>query len=209
MRNFYKRQREIIQDIISKKSYKDFGIERGLRLFCAFFQYVSLANYIRYKFDKNAITRKTAVEVYMIVSTFLPFILVLFNIWNSCILIIIITYLLIETVLYLITLVVLPPNIPKPISSMRNFISLFFNYMQLSFAFAVYYLNAGLTDSRLTSLYFSIVTQTTVGYGDVCVQMPMQKILVIIHIFISILFTYMFFAYFISFVNNESKSKGK
>lgn len=203
MKNLYKRQKKIINDIKKRRKYKDFGIERMLRLFCAYLQYVSLANLIRNIFGKTAITRKTAVEVYMVINTFLPLIFIWFNIWDCGFLIFIITYLLIETVIYLITLIILPPDIPKPISVRRNFISIFFNYLQLSFTFAVYYLNAGLVKTRTASLYFSLVTQTTVGYGDIEIQTSMQQKLIIIHIILSILFTYMFFAYYIPNINKE------
>lgn len=63
MKNLYKRQKEIINDIKNRERYTDFGIERMLRLFCAYLQYVSLANLVRYIFGRTAITRKIKAHV--------------------------------------------------------------------------------------------------------------------------------------------------
>lgn len=63
MKNLYKRQKEIINDIRNRERYKDFGIERMLRLFYAYLQYVSLSSLVRYIFGRTAITRKIKTHV--------------------------------------------------------------------------------------------------------------------------------------------------
>lgn len=207
---FYRRQIKVIKDVWNCKKEYDFGIERVLRLFCACIQFISLANLFRELFGFAGFkARKLFVDVWVLLNLAYPLILIKTGLWDSCPFIILLVYLTVETVIYLLNLIVLKPYLPQPSSYTRNLLSLFLNYLQVAFAFSAFYLNAGLkyhcnNATGLQSIYYSLVTQTTVGFGDIVPTDNLMLLLTILHVIISLLFVYLFFGYMISQVGNKT-----
>lgn len=201
--NFYEREVKILKSVWTCEKELDFGIERVLRLVCICFQFVSLANVIREICGKKGFKyRKLSVDLYVIFNLLYPLFLVYYGLWTNWFLRFFLIYLTTETVIYLLNLVILQPYIPQASSYTRNLLSIFLNFLQVAFAFAVFYLNAGLNVSGLQAIYFSLVTQTTVGYGDILPIGDNLIYLTILQIIISLLFVYLFFASIISNIGN-------
>lgn len=56
----------------------------------------------------------------------------------------------------------------------------------------------------LQAIYYSLVTQTTVGFGDILPTNDKLYALAIVHIIISLLFVYVFFAFVISRIGKQT-----
>lgn len=214
--DFYKREVRILRSVWTCKKEYDFGIERVLRLFCVCFQFISFANIIREICGKFGFkSRKISIDLYVIFNVLYPLILVNYGLWSNSYHLILLIYLTTETIVYLLNLVILQPYLPQASSYTRNLLAIFLNFLQIAFAFAVFYLNAGLMKGEnkvtgLQSIYYSLVTQTTVGYGDITPTEDTSLHLTILQIVISLLFVYLFFACMISNIGTKTfMYKGK
>lgn len=86
---------------------------------------------------------------------------------------------------------------PKTSSALRNLVIVFINFFELSVLFAILYLlnSEGIQDSHgkaiagARTLYFSFITQTTVGYGDYAPVYRLVKCFVGIQLTFSFFFT--------------------
>lgn len=214
-KNFYQRQAEIVEAIWNCKIENDFGIERILRLFCTCFQFLSLANFIRYFWGRFGFkARKLSVDIYVLLNVFYPLFIIKEGLWSCSWCVIFLVYLTSETIIYLLNLVVLKPYLPSTSSYTRNLLLIFLNFLQVAFAFAVFYLNAGMEFKEnshvgLQAVYYSIVTQTTVGFGDVTPSGECLLWLTIIQIIVSLLFVYLFFAFMISHIGVKTFMSNK
>jgi len=117
-------------------------------------------------------------------------------------------YLLLETVLYIPTLIFASDLFSKPRSFKRSILLLFLNYVEIIFAFAVLYscgnyLNKPFTNS-FDAIYFSTITLSTIGYGEFYPVTLVGKILAssqaILFLFFAILF--------LNFFTTKIKGKG-
>ena len=85
---------------------------------------------------------------------------------------------------------------------------LFLNYIEIVFDFAVLYatgnyLNKGF-DHWFDSIYFSVITSATIGYGDYFPVESLGKFLVCAQSFITLVFVVLF----LNFFNNKVESSG-
>jgi hypothetical protein len=88
----------------------------------------------------------------------------------------------------------------KPRSYRRNILMLFFNYIELSLCFAVIYgglhLLGDAPKSVIDYIYFSIVTSTTIGYGDLHPVSNLGKVLVSMQAVMVLAFVVLFLNFF-------------
>jgi hypothetical protein len=88
----------------------------------------------------------------------------------------------------------------KPRSYRRNILMLFFNYMELAFSFAVVYGGLHLLGNQpkdiIDYVYFSIVTSTTIGFGDLHPVTSLGKILVCTQAIVMVAFIVLFLNFF-------------
>jgi hypothetical protein len=88
-------------------------------------------------------------------------------------------YVMLETILYIPTLIFASDLFSKPRSYKRSMLLLFFNYIEMVFGFAVLYsLLISLTNHFthwFDAIYFSTVTSSTIGYGDLYPIDPLGK----------------------------------
>lgn len=207
------RQRKLVRSIWNGKCYNDFGVERLVRLFLVVMPFTDLGLYLRNCFqgEGKGIHRKLFTDFYVIINLFLPYI-VLFGgyydtwIFWACL------YLGIETMCALLSMTFLTPDIPNPVSHRRNFMLLFFNFMQFVALFAVIYLRYGIVLSPksswylgpLKALYLSLVTFTTVGFGDMVPNNGSGYFVLICQMIVSLIFVYVLFATFTSKVGKST-----
>ena len=189
-----------IKDVWHNSSYVDFGIERIFRLFLVTSKLFFPGVYLEYVDRQSSYhQRKIRGEIYVIFKTALPFGILYFGLWDYTWLLVLNIYLLLETYVYIFNKIFLPEH-NVGVNYNRSLILLFFNFVEVIGSFAVIYgtgdyLNESvknLTDS----LYFSLITGATVGYGDIYPITAEGKIIVMMQIISSLSFLILFFNFF-------------
>ena len=180
-----------------------------MRLFLSSSQLFFPGVYIKYlAYLKGYEYRDLALDFYVLFKVTFP-LLILLNHWQSNPYIIwFMIYLLVETVLYIPTLIFASDLFSKPRSFKRSMLLLFLNYVEIIIAYAVLYscgdfLNEPLKNS-FDAIYFSIITLSTIGYGEYYPVTQIGKILAssqaILFLFFAILF--------LNFFTTKIKGKG-
>ena len=167
----YSTYRMNLKKIWNNEKHHDIGFEKILRLFLVAVQIIYPGVHIRNLFWKaGLIKRNVAVEFYVLLKTLLPIFFLVSGLFKYKITIIVSCYLLTETICYVSSLIFVSDMFVKPRSYRRNILMLFLNYMEISFCFAVIYAGFHLLGNKplaaMDYIYFSIVTSTTIGYGD-------------------------------------------
>jgi len=198
-----------IKAIWNNDHHDDIGIEKIFRLFLSSTQLLFPGVYIKHVANKLGYSyQDVAMDLYILIKLFLPYI-ILVNQWqNFTILVTIMVYLLIETMLYIPTLIFASDLISRPRSYKRSMLLLFLNYFEIVSAFAVLY-TLGENMNRpfehwFDSVYFSIITSNSVGYGDYYPITIYAKVLVSIQA----LFFLTFLVLFLNFFTSRVKTKG-
>jgi hypothetical protein len=149
-----------------------------------------------------------ALDFYVLFKVCFP-LMILANHWQTNHYVIwIMVYLLLETVLYIPTLIFASDLFSRPRSYKRSMLLLFLNYVEVVFSFAALYscgnyLNKPL-ESGFDAIYFSIITSSSIGYGDFHPVTSFGKILVSLQ---ALLFLF-FVVLFLNFFSTKIKSKG-
>lgn len=186
----------------------DNGIEKIFRLFLAISQLVFPGVYIKYFATKRHFEyQDISMDLYVMLKLLFP-LLILKNDWQEhSLLIYIMVYLLIETVLYIPTLIFASDMLSRPRSYRRSMLLIFFNYLEIVCAFAVLYTIGDNMNKPFThwfdSIYFSIITANSVGYGDYFPVTTYAKFLVSIQAMFFLTFVVLFLNFFSSKMNNK------
>ncbi len=187
----------------------DTGIEKMLRLFLAFSQFLFPGLYIKHLFSKKyALYQDLAVDLYVILKLIFPFILITYNLTDNKTCLVILVWLMIETMLYVPRLIFASDIIEKPRSYRRSMLLLFINYIEIIFDFAAIYAHGEYLNKAFVHwfdpLYFSFITAATIGFGDFHPITPMGKFLVSFQSTLIIVFI----AMFLNFFTGKVESKG-
>ncbi len=197
--NGYKEQLVYLKKVWGDSTY---GVERVVRLLICLVQFIYPTIFIRSVFGKLGMrVRKVAVEGYIIIKLALPLIVLGTGIYRYTFVAVIIIYLLSETLFHILGLIFLSDLHPFSISYRRSILLLFLHYLEVIFDFAVVYIAFDLLNknlSPLSALYFSFVTNTTLGYGDIYPKGAAGEITVIAQLIIFIMFVILFIDYFSS-----------
>jgi ion channel len=199
--------------IWNNEKHHDIGFEKILRLFLVLMQFFFPGIHVRNFFGKmGLIKRNVAVEFFVLFKTCLPLYFLLSGLYVHRITVIISSYLLIETICYVASLIFVADMFVKPRSYRRNILMLFLNYMEISFSFAVIYAGLHLLGNQPASVfdyvYFSIVTSTTIGYGDFHPVNDLGKMFVCIQAVMVVAFIVLFLNFFgskVETLNNEEE----
>lgn len=200
-----KNQCKNIKRIWNNDTYSDFGIERIFRLFLASIQFGFPGLYIRHLSGLYGFKyRKLIVELWVIIKLLIPIVLLWSSSYRHPLAFYLTVYLLIETILYLFSLIFLSDTYARPVSGKRSILALIMNYIEISLDFSVIYgylasvlpdfFNGHQTTNAL--IYFSFVTSATVGYGDICVKNDIGRWIVVTQIVTSFVFVVLFFNFF-------------
>jgi voltage-gated potassium channel len=197
-----------IQSIWNNDHQEDNGIEKIFRLFLSISQLVFPGVYIKYIFSrKNYEYQDIAMDFYIILKLVFPIYILKNNLQNQNILIYIMVYVLLETVLYIPTLIFASDMLSRPRSYKRSMLLLFLNYLEIVFAFAVLYTLGDNMNKPFThwfdAIYFSIITANSVGYGDFYPITPFAKVLVSIQAMFFLSFVVLFLNFFSAKVKNK------
>jgi len=198
-----------IKSIWNNDHQDDNGIEKIFRLFLSISQLLFPGIYIKTFAGKiNIIYKDLAMDIYILFKVAFPF-LILYNHWqNHHVLIYILVYLLMETVLYIPTLIFASDLFSRPRSYKRSMLLLFFNYLEILIAFGVLYtLGENMNkpfEHWFDSIYFSVVSSNSIGFGDYYPVTTFGKVLVAIQA----MFFLSFVVLFLNFFTTKVKSKG-
>jgi hypothetical protein len=198
-----------IRAIWNNDHQDDNGIEKIIRLILSISQLFFPGVYIKHLAHKIGFEyRDLTMDVYVLWKVTFP-ILILINQWQTNIYVVgLMVYLLLETVLYIPTLIFASDMLSRPRSYKRSMLLLFFNYIEIVFSFGVLYSCGDNMNKPFTnwfdSVYFSMVTSSSVGFGDYVPVTTYAKILVSIQA----LFFLSFVVLFLNFFSNKVKDKG-
>lgn len=198
-----------IKAIWNNDNQDDNGIEKIVRLFLSSSQLLFPGVYIKFLANKIGYEyRDIALDFYILLKVTFP-LLILMNHWQDYSFVIwIMVYVLLETVLYIPTLIFASDLFSKPRSYKRSMLLLFLNYVEIVFAFGVLYS----CDSYLNkpfanwfdAIYFSTITSSSIGYGDFYPVTTIGKVLVSAQ---ALLFLF-FVVLFLNFFSTKIKTKG-
>ena len=210
-----------VKRIWKNKHNNDFGLERLLRLSLALLLFIFPGLYIRAFFGRfGLLGRKLGVELYVMIKLFLPIFFFKLGWTDNIIVALFAGIMIIETVLYLASLIFLSTEFAQPISYKRSLISVFINYIEICLDYAVIYSYCnynitGFFNEKLTSniqaIYFSFVTSATVGFGDIVTKNHFGQLLVVTQIILFLFFAGLFISFFASKIHDPTyyNTKGK
>lgn len=187
----------------------DNGIEKIVRLFLSSSQLLFPGVYIKYLANKKGYEyQDLALDFYVLLKVAFP-LTILMNHWqNEKILIGIMVYVLLETILYIPTLIFASDLFNKPRSYKRSMLLLFFNYFEIVLSFAVLYSIGNQMNVPFQhwfdAVYFSVITCSSIGFGDYYPVTTYGKILVSMQA----MFFLSFVVLFLNFFSTKVKSKG-
>ncbi len=188
-----------------------YGIERIIKLFLVLVKYVYptvLINLIIKKLTPS--WQKLSFDIYLCLKFFWLLMVLLMGWYENLLVVCFTIYLISETVIYILNIIIFKKADKFPISFSRSMIFLMFNYIQVVFCFAIVYLKWDLINASLTplsALYYSLATMTTVGYGEYYPQPGAGQVVVIIQMINLAFFVMVFINYFsrsIKHSNTES-----
>ena len=203
------KRRENIRDIWHNKHQDDVGVEKLLRLFLAASQFLFPGLYIKHFFGKNKDgVKELMMDIYIILKVLFPFSLLLFDWLQHSWAIVLLIYLLMETLLYVPTLIFASDLFARPTSYRRSMLLLFINYFEIVFVYSyIYahgnYLNIGF-NNWYDPIYYSFTTLSTIGYGDYYPVTGMGKFLVCTQSLVFVSFVMLF----LNFFTSKSEHKG-
>ena len=198
-----------IKSIWNNDHQDDNGIEKIVRLILSSSQLLFPGVYIKYFACKIGHEyQDLALDLYVLAKVLFPF-LILINGWqNHDYVIWIMIFVLIETVLYIPTLIFASDLFSKPRSYKRSMLLLFFNYIEIVVSFAVLYTLGDYMNKPFEhwfdSVYFSLISSNSIGYGDFYPVTTFGKVLVSIQA----MFFLSFVVLFLNFFSTKVKSKG-
>lgn len=198
-----------IKAIWNNDHQDDNGIEKIFRLFLSISQLFFPGIYIKTIASKIGYAYKDlAMDIYILLKVAYPLIIIVNHWQDHIILIWIMVYLILETILYIPTLIFASDMFVRPRSYKRSMLLLFFNYLEVVIAFGVLYTlgqNTNIPFQHWTdALYFSLMTSTTIGYGDYYPITTYGKFLASVQALFFISFVILFMNFFFT----KAKSKG-
>ncbi|WP_333600385.1 potassium channel family protein [Flavobacterium sp.] len=198
-----------IRAIWNNDHQDDNGIEKIVRLILSISQLLFPGLYIKHYSHKIGFEyQDLTMDIYVLLKVAFP-LLILMNHWQgNAVLVTLMIYVLFETVLYIPTLIFASDMLSRPRSYKRSMLLLFFNYIEIVFSFGVLYSCGNNMNHPFTGwydpIYFSMVTSSSIGFGDYVPITTYAKVLVSIQA----LFFLSFVVLFLNFFSNKIKNKG-
>lgn len=192
-----------IKAIWNNQHDNDMGIEKMVRLFLAASPFFFLGLYIKQIFGRRGQAyQDLSVDILVLVKVAFP-ILILANGWQTNpFLFGVLIWFMVETVLYVPTLIFASDSLSRPRSYRRSMLLLFFNYLEIIFDFSVIYAAGNFFNRPFHTwfdpIYFSFITSASIGYGDYYPITPAGKLIVSCHSVVFLIFVVVFLNFFSS-----------
>lgn len=199
-----------IRAIWNNDHQDDNGIEKIVRLFLSISQLLFPGIYIKYFASRKAHEYQDIAMDFYILTKFIFPLFILKNHWENNMWIVgIMTYVLLETFLYIPTLIFASDLFSRPRSYKRSMLMLFFNYLEIIFSFGVLYSVGGNNMNKpfhhwFDAIYFSLVSSNSIGFGDYYPITTYGKFLVSLQA----MFFLTFVVLFLNFFSTKVKTKG-
>ncbi|OGP73941.1 MAG: hypothetical protein A2V86_05225 [Deltaproteobacteria bacterium RBG_16_49_23] len=181
---------------------KSVGLNRIFKLSLLLIQFVNPFNVVCHCFDRiSAVAGALFTDAYVILKLLVSLGLIYIFRTSTCAVLVISSYIIIETVLYLLRILFLSPEGNKPISPKRSLVMLFINYFTITLSFAAIYRIPGFIPcitQPINAVYFSFVISSTLGLGNYVPIGENGQIVVIFQIITTIFFLTIFFTHFLS-----------
>lgn len=198
-----------IQSIWNNDHQDDNGIEKIVRLLLSSSQLLFPGIYIKYLASKIGHEyQDLAMDIYILLKVAFPIIVLSNYLQTNSMLVYIMVYVLIETLFYIPTLIFASDLFTRPRSYKRSMLLLFFNYLEIVASFGVLYTLGNNMNKPFEhwfdSIYFSLVSSNSIGFGDYYPITTYGKVLVSIQA----LFFLSFVILFLNFFSTKVKGKG-
>lgn len=198
-----------IKSIWNNDHQDDNGIEKIVRLLLSISQLLFPGIYIKYTACKVGHEYQDLVmDIYILLKVLFPIIILSNNLQSNTLLIYLMIYVLAETLLYIPTLIFASDLFTRPRSYKRSMLLLFFNYIEIVVAFGVLYTLGDNMNKPFAhwfdSIYFSLVTSNSIGFGDYYPITTYGKVLVSMQA----IFFLSFVILFLNFFSTKVKGKG-
>jgi hypothetical protein len=198
-----------IKAIWNNEHDNDMGLEKIFRLFLALSPFFFPGMYIKdVSGRRGQAYQDLAVDILVLVKLAFP-ILILANGWQHHPIVFgVLIWFMIETVLYVPTLIFASDSLSKPRSYRRSMLLLFLNYLEIICDFGVIYASGNFFNKPFHAwfdpIYFSFITSASIGYGDYYPVTPAGKLIVSCHSVVFLIFV----AVFLNFFSSKIQSKG-
>ena len=190
-----------IKAIWNNDHQDDNGIEKLVRLFLSSSQLLFPGVYIKYMaYSKGFEYRDLILDFYILLKVTFPLLILIYHWQEYSFVIWIMVYVLLETVLYVPTLIFASDMFSKPRSYKRSMLLLFLNYSEIVFAFGVLYSCGTYLNKPFNhwfdAVYFSTITSSSIGYGDFYPVTTIGKVLATAQAFLFLFFVVLFLNFF-------------
>ncbi len=207
--NPIQRRIQNIQAIWNNDHQDDNGIEKVVRLFLSSSQLIFPGIYIKYLASKRGTEYEDlAMDFYILIKVALPLLIIINSLQDQYLILGLMVYLMLETILYIPTLIFASDLFSKPRSYKRSMLLLFFNYLEMVYGFAVLYSCGNFLNKPLLhwfdAIYFSTMTSSTIGYGELYPITTFGKFLVSLESMLVLMFVVLF----LNFYSTRLESKG-
>jgi Ion channel len=211
-RSAYNSYRIHLRRIWENARHNDIGFEKIIRILLVAVQFIFPGLHYRNFWGKyGTIVRNVAVEFYVLFKTTLPLLFLLSGAYRHNIAVVISIYLMLETMFYVSALIFVSDMFVKPRSYRRNMLMLFLNYLEIAFSFAVLYAHIQMLGNTASTvgdyIYFSVMTSTTIAYGDLHPVTQLGRGLVCIQALLVMAFVVLFLNFFGSKVENLNREE--
>lgn len=197
-----------IKAIWNNEYDNDGGIEKILRLILAISPFFFLGIYIKEIFGRRGLAhQELATDIFVLLKVAFPILILKFGWQHHTIVLILLVWLMLETLMYAPTLIFASDIFGRPRSYRRSMLLIFFNYLEITFAFAVIYSTGTYLNKPFEhwfdSVYFSFITSATIGFGDLHPVTTTGKFLVSAQTTIFFIFIVIFLNFFSSKVEHK------
>lgn len=198
-----------IKAIWNNDHQDDNGIEKIIRLLLSTSQLLFPGIYIKYwAYKKGNQYQDLALDIYILLKVSFPIVILTQEWQHNQWMVYGMIYLMLETVLYIPTLIFASDLFSKPRSYKRSMLLLFFNYLEIVFSYAVIYSCGNYLNKPFMhwfdAVYFSIITSSSIGYGDFYPMTTFGKVLVSSQALLFLFFVILF----LNFFSSKIKAKG-
>ena len=198
-----------IKSIWNNDHQDDNGIEKIVRLLLSSSQLLFPGIYIKYFACKVGHEyQDLAMDIYILLKVAFPIVILSNHLQFNTLLIYLMVYVLVETLFYIPTLIFASDLFTRPRSYKRSMLLLFFNYIEIVVSFGVLYTLGNNMNKPFEhwfdSIYFSLVTSNSIGFGDYYPITTYGKVLVSMQA----LFFLSFVILFLNFFSTKVKGKG-
>lgn len=162
---------------------EDAGLEKIVRLLLAASQFLFPGMYIKHLFWRmGALYQDFAMEVFVTLKTIFPLLVLYFGLQHNALVYFLVVWMMIETIMYIPTLIFASDVFPSPRSYRRSKLLIFFNYLEVVFSFAVIHMAGQYMNQPFQAwtdaVYVSFMITSTIGFGEFYPVTGMGKLMV-------------------------------